>query len=141
MLFSVKNCSKVIICIFMVEAWGVEPQCSMASAKLSTCLDTFAISLAKGLHGVSTCVLKPTYFSEESEATPMICLRACIVQLHPLLFPRNFNRIHFCFAYAKRASSTSAVTNSSALLKMYSACAKRALTSVSSAFVFFDLLL
>jgi hypothetical protein len=69
----------------MVEARGVEPLCLIVFNKLSTRLDAFAISLAKGLHGVSTYVLKPTYFSEESAVTPMSNLRACIVQLHLLV--------------------------------------------------------
>ena len=38
----------------MVEARGVEPLSKLDYTKKSTRLDTFAISLAKGLHGVST---------------------------------------------------------------------------------------
>ena len=82
----------------MVEAWGVEPQCSINIIKPSTCLDAFAISLAKGLHGASTCVLEPTYVSEESDITPKFDLRAYIVQLHLLLASMSLIGSNIVFA-------------------------------------------
>lgn len=82
----------------LVEARGVEPLSRFNYAIESTCLDAFAISLAKGLHGASTCVLEPAHFSQESEVTPMIVLQAYIVQLYSLFTSMLLMRSSIVFA-------------------------------------------
>ena len=79
-------------------------------------------------------------FKRRSERTQKIFLQIYFYQLYLFLDLNNFNRINYCLTQAT-ISISSTPTNSSALLKMYSACASRALTSASSAFVCFDQLL